>query len=279
MPLNISINGEILDETVDEESKKSSMKKREERKARRSLVLAKIKNLKKEDSIDSITNSNLQGGSLLSELRVSVMTPSFVLICLAGGFQMAVYGMWSGVLPSVLSQISPTAGSQTYSDVQCGWFGFSNTVAGIFGGLLLGGITDFSIFRKRLVTISFVLLIFSAVFFGLIALALPPIQTPSLSSLAISYSSMLSLCIMAGFLRGGSDPLFFELVSESVSSVGVPAGTAGAVLTFFYHIVLVILLAVPPTTLATITLPGMAAACLIGALLMVPARVVYNRRI
>jgi hypothetical protein len=84
---------------------------------------------------------------------------------------------------------------------------------------------------------------------------------------------------MAGFLRGGSDPLFFELVSESVSFVGVPAGTAGAVLTFFYHIVLVILLAVPPTTLATITLPGMAAACLIGALLMVPARVVYNRRI
>ena len=59
MPLTISINGEILlDETKDEESKKSTMKKREERKARRSLVLAKIKNLKKEDSIDSITNSN-----------------------------------------------------------------------------------------------------------------------------------------------------------------------------------------------------------------------------
>jgi hypothetical protein len=280
MPLTISINGDILlDEKKDEESKKIAMKKREERKARRSLVLAKIKNLKREVSIDSITNSSLQGGSLLSELRVSIMTPSFVLICLSGGFQMAVYGMWSGVLPSVLSQISPTAGSPTYSDVQCGWFGFSNTIAGIFGGLLFGGITDFSIFRKRLITISIILLIFSAVFFGLIALALPPIQIQSLSSLAISYSSMLSLCIMAGFLRGGSDPLFFELVAESVSSVGVPAGTAGAVLTFFYHVVLVILLAVPPSFLATITLPGMAAACFIGALLMVPARVVYNRRI
>ena len=82
--------------------------------------------MKREVSIDSSNNSSLQGGSLLSELRVSIMTPSFVLICLSGGFQMAVYGMWSGVLPSVLSQISPTAGSPTYSDVQCGWFGFSN---------------------------------------------------------------------------------------------------------------------------------------------------------
>ena len=186
--------------------------------------------------------------------------------------------MWSGVLPSVLSQISPTAGQPTYNDVQCGWFGFSNTLAGIIGGLLFGGITDFLFFRTRLIIISIVLLMSSAVFFGLIAFALPPIQFQSLASIAVSYPTMLSLCVAAGFLRGGSDPLFFELVAESVSSKGVPAGTAGAVLTFFYHVVLVILLAVPPSTLATITLPGMAACLLIAALLMVPARVSYTRR-
>ena len=287
-PLHISINGDVLTNnsaaitktTIGTGSRNNNIRSStiETREGRRQRVRTEIKTLKESLNVKETSLVAQPSGSLLSELRASFTTPSFILICLAGGLQMAIYGMWSGVLPSVLSQISPTAGQPTYSDVQCGWFGFSNTLAGIIGGLLFGGITDFQFFRTRLIIISIALLMSSAVFFGLIAFALPPIQFQSLASIAVSYPTMLSLCIAAGFLRGGSDPLFFELVAESVSSKGVPAGTAGAVLTFFYHVVLVILLAVPPSTLATITLPGMAACLLIAALLMVPARVSYTRR-
>lgn len=282
MPINISVNGDVTNGMLTKDNglrKGNKSLRSESREGRRQRVRSEIKKLK-----ESLTSSSLgegqqaTSGNLLSELRASFTTPSFVLICLAGGLQMAIYGMWSGVLPSVLSQISPTAGQPTYSDVQCGWFGFSNTVAGIIGGLIFGGITDFTFFRNRLIIMSILLLLLSAAFFGVIAMALPPIQFPSLASVAVSYPTMLSICIAAGFLRGGSDPLFFELVAESVSTAGVPAGTAGAVLTFFYHVVLVILLAVPPTTLATITLPGMAVCLVISALMMIPSRVTYMRR-
>ena len=53
---------------------------------------------------------------------------------------------------------------------------------------------------------------------------------------------------------------------------------AGAVLTFFYHLVLVALLAVPPATLAFITMPGMALCLALSALMLLPVRITYTRR-
>lgn len=42
----------------------------------------------------------------------------------------------------------------------------------------------------------------------------------------------------AGGVRGGGDPLYFEMIAAVGAPLGVPAGTAGGLLTFFYHLVL-----------------------------------------
>jgi len=183
--------------------------------------------------------------------------------------------MWSGVLPAVLTSLP---GRAAYSDAQAGSFGSINTFAGIAGGLAAGFATDAPWLRRRLVPVSAALLAASALFFAAIAMPLPPLAVGSLAPLAASYPAMLALCAVAGLLRGGSDPLFFEITAEAVAEAGVPAGTAGAVLTFVYHAVLVGLLAVPPAALAVITMPGVSVCLAAAALMLLPVRIAYTRR-
>jgi len=211
-------------------------------------------------------------------VRTALATPSFALLCVAGGLEMAIYGMWSGVLPAVLTSLP---GAAAYSDAQAGAFGSVNTFAGIVGGLVAGVLTDRVWLRTRLVAVSSGLLLASAAAFGLVALALPPagpLGGAFFSSLAASFPTLLAVCGLAGLLRGGADPLFFELAAESVAPRGVPAGTAGAILTFIYHAVLVALLAAPPAVLELITMPGMSIVLFVAVGLLIPVRIAYTRR-
>jgi len=228
------------------------------------------------DSVaEAADSSSTSVATLAGELRRAAATPSFLLLCAAGGLEMAIYGMWSGVLPAVLTELP---GRAAYSDVQAGAFGSVNTFAGILGGLLAGAATDAPWLRRRLVPVTAALLAAAALFFAAFALPVPPLAVGALAPLAGSYASMMALVAAAGLLRGGADPLFFELAAESVAGAGVPAGTAGAVLTFFYHLVLVGLLAVPPAALALITMPGMALCLALSALMLLPVRITYTRR-
>jgi len=213
--------------------------------------------------------------TLWGELRRALSSRSFVLLCLAGGLEMAIYGMWSGVLPAVLTALP---GGAAFSDVQAGALGSVNTFAGIAGALLAGWASDAPVLRTRLLPLTAALLAASALFFAAVALPLPPLAVAALAPVARSFGSVVALVAVAGLLRGGADPLFFELAAESVAGAGVPAGTAGAVLTFFYHLVLVGLLGLPPAALAAFTLPGMALCLLLSALLLLPVRVAYTRR-
>lgn len=200
------------------------------------------------------------------EIGVALRQPSFLILAIAGGAQMAWYGAWSGVLPTVLTP--------RFTDAQAGSFGSVNTFAGIVGGLLAGLITDHPRLRKQLGLVVQVLALASAALFAVLALAVPPYsQLPQLS-----YGALLALCGAAGLLRGGTDPLFFELSAEAVYPAGVPAGTAGGVLTFWYHILLVATLSMPSDTLTRISMAGMGAVLAASALLMLAVRVQYTRR-
>ena len=66
----------------------------------------------------------------------------FAILALSGGFQMAVYGGWSGVLTDSLT-------STGYSDAAAGWAGFANTMASILGGLVCGLVTDIPTLARK----------------------------------------------------------------------------------------------------------------------------------
>lgn len=96
-------------------------------------------------------------------------------------------------------------------------------------------------------------------------------------TLATHKSSLLLVCTAAGFARGMSDPLFFELTAESAYPQS-GAGTAGSVLTFGYHVALAISLFQPASVLKHWALSAMAVSMGVCALLVTVARVQYRRR-
>ena len=85
-----------------------------------------------------------------------------------------------------------------------------------------------------------------------------------------------ALCTLAGLLRGGCDPLFFELSAEAAHPA--TAATAGGVLTLWYHLVLVAMLSVPAGTLQAAVPVAMAGCMLVSSAMMVPVRIRYTRR-
>ena len=193
-----------------------------------------------------------------------LLTPSFALVALAGGAQMAVNGAWAGVLPTVLSP--------RFSDSQAGVFGSVNTFAGIAGGLAFGAASDTRGLRTSLRPLLIGLCVSSALLYGAIALSLKPIELPAFS---LSFWPLLLLCGAAGLLRGGVDPLFFEAAAETASPHS--AGTAGGILTFFYHIVLVCCLSLQPGVMQW-SMTAMAGCLVLSAALLVPVRITYARR-
>lgn len=84
------------------------------------------------------------------------------------------------------------------------------------------------------------------------------------------------LCSLAGFSRGGLDPLYFELAAE----VGHPAaaGLVGGLICFVYHASVIGFLAMPPALLDRWAMTVMPAAMVLSGGILVAARVTYARR-
>ena len=221
------------------------------------------------EELDQIQHGDWHGSlrATLSEIKSLLRKPSFSIICLAGGVEMAVYGGWSGVLPSVLTP--------QYTDSQAGVLGALNTFAGIWGGLVLAHISDRPRFRRKLVGIVQILSIASATVFAVTAYTLPPLSWNVLSGM--SFPALISVCTLAGFFRGGCDPLFFELSAES--AYPNTAGTAGGVLTFWYHCLLVCMLSVPASLLQEWAPTAMAVCMVVCFALMSGVSITYFRRL
>lgn len=207
-----------------------------------------------------------QGSSLKMmwvEIRSLLRNRNYLFVAVAGAIQMAVYGGWSGVLPSAMSP--------AYSDSQAGLLGALNTFAGIGGGLLVANLSDLPALRHKLVPIVQLLSISAAAAFAVAAFSLSP-----LSMLSLSFPALVALCSLAGLLRGGTDPLFFEMCSET--AYPETSGTAGGLLTFLYHIVLVVMLSVPASLLQSWSPAAMAGAMLVCCAIVSIAHVSYVRR-
>jgi len=202
--------------------------------------------------------------------------PRTAAVMLSGGLQMAAYGAWSGVLPGVLTA-AVSRGGAGRTPWAAGVVGATNTLAGVAGGLAAGAATGWACLSTRLRASSALLCAGSAAAFGVAALCAPPLSSlPALGGGWPHAAVLVASTTVAGLLRGGSDPLFFELAAESAYPAS--SGDAGAALTLFYHGLLSAMLALPPAALAAAAFPGMAACAAVSALVLVPVRVDYPRR-
>ena len=209
---------------------------------------------------------------LAADTRMCMTQPSLLLLMVGGGLQMAMYGGWSGVLTPAL-----TSSPVSLSMKQVGLLGTLNTLAGMSGGVLTAVLCDTPRFNRSLKQIMTVLCALSVLCFGAMALAVPNpfgfILRPGGSTM--SYGWLAVLCTAAGFFRGGLDPLYFELVAEEAHPI--PAGTAGGVLTFFYHALLCVCLTLPPALLTRWLLVLMAGCMVVSGALLGLAKISYKR--
>lgn len=208
------------------------------------------------------------GRGTFKDITDAFKKPSFIPVVIAGGLSMGVYGMWSGVLSSVV----PSA----WGDTTAGDFGLANTLAGIIAGVVAGTATDLKPLRKHLKLVMIGTLALACCFFAIFALSLPPLSIHGLESLANHKSGLLVICTAAGFFRGMSDPLFFELSAEVVFPQS--AGTAGSILTFWYHITLVMSLSLPDKVLQNWALIGMGGVIVVCIILLSMSKIRYVRR-
>lgn len=227
------------------------------------------------DRRPSATNKATSPWPAIAEMLGLLLQPRVLLVCVAGGVQMAVYGAWSGQLPSVLTATAASASSSSASLTawQAGVIGCVNTLAGILSGLGAGVLTDRPAWMRRLRTVLIIVSALSTALFVLAALGTGPWAVLALAR----YEALVATCTLAGLLRGGLDPLFFELVAEAAHPTS--AGVAGGALTLWYHGVLAIVLALPVSALSIGLFPAMAASTLVcGVLLALPVSIVYTRR-
>lgn len=203
-----------------------------------------------------------------SDIVNALSDKSFFLLALAGGLNMGIYGMWSGVLISVLK------GDGGVDSKSAGMYGMANTFAGIVGGIAAGLITDVPSLRRRLKEVVVAAMTLAAVCFGVFAFHFPPLSMEAFRS--VSSGGLLAICIAGGFFRGMADPIFFELAAELTHPK--PAGYAGSVLSVVYHATLVATLSTPPNDLQKFALMGMAAACLTVAIIMLFVTIRYKTR-
>lgn len=198
---------------------------------------------------------------------------SFLLVAASGGLQMALYGGWSGLLTTILAP--------PFTDTEAGIVGSANTFAGIVGGLLVGVISDLPKLRHHLKTVISVLALSAAAVFAVFAVAVYSRSEGGSNgrfTFNLPFGSLVAICSVGGLLRGGTDPLFFELTAEVGAAVGASAAVAGGFLTFFYHILLCIMLSIPASVLQAGTTIAMPTSLVVAVILLLPASVRYTRR-
>jgi hypothetical protein len=186
---------------------------------------------------------------------------NFLLVCASGGLSMAAFGAWSGVLPTVLANAG-------FSPAAAGALGAVNTLAGCVGGLAAGVAADAKAFRIWSKTIAVVLALAAAAAFAPLAWAAQ--RAPG--------DLLLAAATIAGFLRGGTDPLFFELAADAAAETGATAESGGGLLTLIYHVLLCGMLSLSPGVVQSLALPGMPICLIVGAALLMPSRLNLGAR-
>jgi len=120
--------------------------------------------------------------------------------------------------------------------------GFSSTVAGNVGGILLGVMGD-TLFHRRLKILLVILFFFSSILFMLFTLSLPSILSTKPILPEHSWWIIIAITI-GGFFLGSTNPIFLELGAEMTYPVS--EGSSAAVVTLTMNVTSLIVLFAGP---------------------------------
>ncbi|CAF0870146.1 unnamed protein product [Didymodactylos carnosus] len=183
--------------------------------------------------------SEEQGGHVklyLRNLWQCLSSPSCLLLSLAAGITTGALGAWAGLLATIL-------GPMNYSEAQAGWFGFGNSLASMFGSLVMGSIADRQYFQRRLkflILASLICCFLSITWFQLGVRTLfydKPLVPLSISTIALSIS-------FTGLFAGAASPLMYECLAEIMHPL--PESLSASTLAQWNNVMALILLSIAP---------------------------------
>jgi hypothetical protein len=194
-------------------------------------------------------------------------TPSFLLICNAGGLLSGVFSTWVSLYDVILKP-------ENYSEIQAGWFSFASSVAGNIGGLCFAALADTRPFRrsfKLLINISCICCFLFVVWFQLMV---PTFfyDRPILSSTSVTVGLSIGL---AGLFQGAGIPLYYEALAEIMFPL--PESLSASILVQWCNVISLILLFIAPNQdkLVNLLVTIVSGVCIIMTLC---ARFTYERR-
>lgn len=151
-----------------------------------------------------------------ASIRSVLSNPSFVFLVLAAGCSQGIFSTWAGLLDLILVDVPPG---------QRDWLGFGSNVAGVLGGLCLGGVA--SVVRLRYKAFMVTLFALSGVCFVLFNLFVSHILPYSLPAVAATL-------LTGSFLIYACNPLFYEMAVEM--AYPAPEGLVGAIVSVLINL-------------------------------------------
>ena len=121
-----------------------------------------------------------------------------------------VYGLFSGFFNSYLSILDVDLQPKGFSQVLAGWIGFSTTLAGALGGIIVANLTDrlrkYNPVKKMLL----LLLTLGFISFFVFVLVVKALSLPEVANKTIVFIAVVS----TGICSASSVPLVFEMGSD-----------------------------------------------------------------
>ena len=156
-----------------------------------------------------------------------------------------------------------------------GWFGFTQTIGGIIGGLAIGALADLPRFQRSLKLLLLINLSISFCFCLLFQLSVDTVLWPNHPPLPSSDVSIGILLSLVGLFSGAASPLIFECLAEMMYPL--PESLTASIYVQFFNIFTLIFVAIAPGRYKLMNLLVLLAiATTIGMVAF--ARVTYKRK-
>jgi hypothetical protein len=156
-----------------------------------------------------------------------------------------------------------------------GWFGFGQTIAGIFGAMIMGYVADLPRFQRSLKALMLIALTCSFVFCLLFQLSIRTVfwpDHPPLPSTAVSIGFLLSV---GGVFSGAGSPLVYECLAEMMHPL--PESLTASIFVLLINVASLIFLAIAPNRYLFMNLLVLLMMT-IGITMVAFARVTYKRK-
>ena len=193
---------------------------------------------------------------ILWDIWLCIQNLPAVLLIISGAILGGTFGVWSGIFATILTPLGYTeiqAGERSlfipieylsFCYLPIGWFGFSQTIAGIIGSFIMSYVADHRRFQRSFKPLILISLILSFIFCLLFQFSVRTLFWPNKALMPSTPATIGILLSITGFFYGAGFPLFYESLAEVTHPL--PESSSTSLLVQVFNLTSVIFIAIAP---------------------------------